>query len=62
MARTRNKPASTAEMREAYIVNERCPECGGDLDTGWECNTCEFDARPEALEIHERSKADGKEN
>lgn len=23
-----------------------CPKCGGDLDTGWECNTCGYDACP----------------
>jgi rubredoxin len=21
-----------------------CPKCGGELDTGWECNDCGFDA------------------
>jgi hypothetical protein len=27
--------------------NERCPhsECRGDLDTGWECNRCGYDAK-----------------
>jgi len=25
---------------------DTCPKCGGDLDTGWECNTCGHDARP----------------
>ena len=25
---------------------EQCPECFGDLDTGWECNRCGHDARP----------------
>lgn len=23
-----------------------CPKCGGELDTGWECNDCGCDARP----------------
>lgn len=22
-----------------------CPECGGQLDTGWECNRCGYDAK-----------------
>lgn len=35
------------EYREARIANDECPECGGELDTGWECNDCGFDARPE---------------
>ena len=25
-------------------LNEKCPECGGELDTGYECNDCGFDA------------------
>ena len=25
---------------------ELCPKCSGDLDTGWECNSCGYDARP----------------
>lgn len=32
------------EHREADIDQDRCPECGGELDTGWECNRCGFDA------------------
>ena len=46
--------AAHRETSEAYILHERCPECGHDLDTGWECNTCGFDAMPEALAIEER--------
>ena len=23
-----------------------CPSCGGDLDTGWECNSCNLDWMP----------------
>lgn len=36
------------ERREAWIDQDICPECGGSLDTGWECNDCGFDAKPEA--------------
>lgn len=25
---------------------ETCPKCGGELDTGWECNSCGYDAIP----------------
>ena len=37
------------EHREARIENDKCPECNGELDTGWECNACGFNAKPEAL-------------
>lgn len=28
------------------IANDRCPLCMADLDTGFECNGCGFDAMP----------------
>lgn len=28
-------------------TRDQCPECGGELDTGWECNRCGFDAKNE---------------
>lgn len=31
------------------IKNDHCPECGGSLDTGNECNDCSFDA---SWELH----------
>lgn len=41
-------PAITVrQQREAAIEKDQCPECGGELDTGWECNSCGFDALPE---------------
>ncbi len=46
----RNKHLTGLARRNA-IANDQCPECGGDLDTGWECNDCGFDARDEALAI-----------
>jgi uncharacterized protein (DUF983 family) len=33
--------------RIVATTHERCPECGGFLDTGNECNDCGFDAMPE---------------
>jgi hypothetical protein len=34
------------ELRDKTLVSQDyCPECGGDLDTGWECNRCGFDAK-----------------
>lgn len=35
--------------RHEKIANDECPECDGELDTGYECNKCGFDARPEVL-------------
>lgn len=34
------------ELREALVSSDRCPECGGELDTGWECIKCGYDAFP----------------
>ena len=44
-------PLVRAEHRGLYIAHDFCPECGGELDTGWECNDCGFDAKPEADDI-----------
>lgn len=33
-------------IKEANAVfQDKCPKCGGELDTGWECNTrgCDYD-------------------
>ena len=42
-----------ADERAAYrrwliVEREQCPECGGVLDTGWECGDCGHDGRVEA--------------
>jgi hypothetical protein len=37
-----------ANLRRDRIWQDLCPECGGELDTGWECNDCGFDAMQEA--------------
>lgn len=29
---------------ERKVSQDICPKCGGELDTGWECNDCGFDA------------------
>lgn len=39
-------PVVSQELREHCVAREGCPECGGELDTGWECNDCGFDALP----------------
>lgn len=37
----------SSDVRLEMIAEDECPECGGELDTGWECNECGFDAKPE---------------
>jgi hypothetical protein len=39
-------PVRSVEAREFWVSRDRCPECGGELDTGCECNECGFDAEP----------------
>lgn len=34
------------EFKKKDMVFEYCPSCGGDLDTGWECNVCGRDWLP----------------
>lgn len=41
-------PISSIGLRGYWARRDVCPECGGDLDTGWECNKCSYDARWEA--------------
>ena len=42
---TMNYPVKTPYLRWALVNTfDICPECGGALDTGWECNTCKYDA------------------
>jgi tRNA(Ile2) C34 agmatinyltransferase TiaS len=33
-----------------------CPRCRGELDTGWECNDCGYDARPLVLPQYRQDK------
>lgn len=40
-------PVQSPAVRLTLIKQDICPQCGGELDTGWECNDCDFDARPE---------------
>lgn len=39
-------PIQSVAIRKATAMRDICPECGGELDTGWECNSCGFDALP----------------
>lgn len=38
-------PITSVALRRNYAKRYICPECGGALDTGWECNDCEYDAQ-----------------
>lgn len=35
---------ATFEKKCAAV--DMCPKCGGNLDTGWECTRCGYDAMP----------------
>lgn len=39
-------PIKNKTLRHHAVKNDLCPECGAELDTGWECLRCGFDARP----------------
>lgn len=40
-----NYPLKSEFIRKAVVNSyETCPECGGCLDTGCECNDCGYDA------------------
>lgn len=32
------------ESATELVAKDICPRCLGELDTGWECNKCGFDA------------------
>jgi hypothetical protein len=38
---------SRAVRRELVRRYEKCPDCGRDLDTGFECGECEYQAHVE---------------
>ena len=41
-------PVPRTVLRRHLARQNVCPECGGALDTGWECNDCDYDAMIEA--------------
>jgi hypothetical protein len=55
----KNLPRLPATAVLAALDND-CPACGGKdvLDTGWECNVCNFDAMP-IIFFHEQCEARG---
>lgn len=42
-------PVKSKALRRSLIRHNQCPECGTELDTGYECNNrdCQYDALPE---------------
>jgi tRNA(Ile2) C34 agmatinyltransferase TiaS len=46
MTDERGFPLQSVAVRKWTAMQDICPECGGELDTGWECNSCGFDALP----------------
>lgn len=52
-------PVRSPELRKYWVDQEQCPECGGALDTGWECNDCGFDAQWIAYPQSERERDKG---
>lgn len=43
-------PSPLESLRKELVKEDYCPKCLGELDTGWECVTCGFDARPVCAE------------
>lgn len=43
-AREEQRDRMNREFSEALAKNDTCPQCLGELDTGWECNDCGYDA------------------
>lgn len=37
----------------ALVDDDICPQCLGELDTGWECVECGFDARPAVAAVEQ---------
>lgn len=45
-------PRGLSDSAIRILIDEnKCPMCLGDLDTGWECNSCGYDAMPIGKEI-----------
>lgn len=40
----------TTRYETNMVAKDKCPRCRGQLDTGWECNDCGYDAMPIAQE------------
>lgn len=43
-------------LRRLCAKNDKCPECGSELDTGWECISCGYDAINDAYPPDRRAR------
>jgi len=42
-----SNPRNLSDAAVKILIEEdHCPMCLGELDTGWECNECNYDAMP----------------
>jgi len=48
LAKMENVTVLAVSVKE-IVERDECPKCLGDLDTGWECNQCGYDARDIAM-------------
>ncbi len=46
MSRETNPRQLSDAAVKILISEDHCPMCLGELDTGWECNSCNYDALP----------------
>ena len=46
---------ATTQHERDLVAKDICPRCRGDLDTGWECNDCGYDAAQIAAERQSQS-------
>jgi ribosomal protein L37AE/L43A len=46
-----NEQPAPKTLPEALADADLCPRCLGELDTGWECNDCGYDAKDEAYRV-----------
>lgn len=54
MPRETNPRGLSDHSVRTLISEDRCPMCLRELDTGWECNSCGYDARPWVVLSRER--------
>ncbi len=46
---TTDEREAPSTLAEALVSEDYCPKCLGELDTGWECNSCGYDAMSIAI-------------
>ena len=51
-------PEKISARRRYFARHDTCPECGHELDTGFECKNCRYDAMKEAEAPQEQINAE----